>query len=199
MLTKRGETMFGVFYVIAKLFGYTKDAVVDNMTDYEDRQNRKINDVAYVGKNGLQSYATGHSLTFVNSHTYQDNKTLKTIKVPLSEKDIEKERANRDTAINNGRRVYKCCDYYLPDNVKGFVYKNLDNDRLYVQRKIKSSLTNSFKINNTYYISIMPDNFGHIERDWKGNMISGDDLQLKDYVFRLDSDFWKDDNYIWRV
>ena len=191
--------MFGVFYAVGKLLGFIKDTITDDITDSLDRQNRKINDVAYVGKHGLTSYQTGHTLSFVNQHTYIDDKTLKTVKVPLSEKDIQEEKTNKEEAIKNGYGVYKCCDYYLPDNVKGHVYKSVDNDRLYVQRKIKNALTNKNRFRGSYYISIMPDNFGHVERNWKGEPISGSDLILKDYYFTLEWSLWKDDNYIWEV
>lgn len=192
--------MFEVFYSIGKLFKFIKDTVVDNIVDCQDRQDRRINDIAYVGKDGLQSYETGHSLSFINSHIYLDNKTMKTVKVPLSKEDIEKEQNNKAEAIQKGYGVYKCCDYYLPDNVIGYVYKGVEDDRLYVLRNIKNSLTNkNYRVNSKYYISIMPDNFGHVERDWKGNKISGNDLKLKDYIFKLDQTFWNDDNYIWRI
>jgi len=194
--------MFGVFYAIGKLLGFIKDTIVDDVTDSLDRQNRKINDIAYVSDKGLTSYATGHTLSFINSHIYKDDKTLKIVKVPLSEKDIEKEKSNREEAIQNGYKVYRCCDYYLPDDkTVGSVYKSIDNDRLYVERQIKNSLLNKHepKINGFYLISIMPDNYGYVERNYKGELISGNDLILKDHYFNLKYSFFKDDEYIWKV
>lgn len=192
--------MYGVIHVVAKLFGFIKDTIVDSYNDYHDRNNYKADEVAYVGKDGLRSYSTGHKLTCVDSHTYIDNSTLRTIKVPLSQLDIQREKDSKKKAIEKGYEVYRCCSYYLPDKVKGTVYKSVSDDRLYVRRKIKNTLNNNkHKINGLYYISIMPDNFGYVERGFKGKLLNKEEKFLKDFRLNLEYNAWQNEDFKWEV
>lgn len=190
--------MLACFYIIYSALKSVKESISKSFEDIKDREHYKVDDVAYVGDGGLRDYQTGHSLQFINKHTYKDIKTGEYIKKNLSASDVELEKRNKERATQNHSNIYVCSDYYLPINAVGTIYKTIDTNRIYLKRHILSHNSSSDKINGNYYISLNSDTYGQIELGVLGKPLKPNEEKLK--LLKIDikhSQGWNNE-YSWR-
>lgn len=195
--------MFETIVLLTSVFSSIKNFIKEALEDNYDREYRKVDDIAYIGNKGLTDNRTGHTLSVVNKYTYYDFKSKKYIKKEtIDPADIKKDEINKQRAIKYNSNIYPCSIFYLPGGVRGHTYKSVDKDRLYTRRKIRS---NYFRYNedgyifDEYYISLSPENYGHVELGSRGKELTEKEKKLTEYVFDLTTVRTKNNEYEWWV
>ena len=195
--------MISTLALLVTIFGSIKNFIRGTLEDNYDKEYRKVNDIAYIGNNGLTDSRTGHPLRVIDKYTYFDEKSRKYIKKQcIDPEDVEKEEIEKQRAIKRGRNIYRCSDYYLPAGVRGFAYKSIDKERLYVLRDFASTNLRASEegyIHDRYYVSLSSDNYGHVELTSLGKELTEKENNLKKYEFDLTTPYGKNKDYIWRV
>ena len=163
--------MLGIIYAVGWLFGVIKSTIKDVVEDTYGRTHRRIGDRFYVNGTKLMDMETGHQVYGYGDHKYYDFSTGEYFRTPPNADDIKKEEENKVTAKQWGFSVYRISNARLPANVEGVAYKDFNNGRLYISRKIyqRGSLMKYPKyIKGTFLISLNPDNYGKVERHFGG-------------------------------
>ncbi len=195
--------MIGTIALLLSILGSIKNFLKGSIEENYNREYEKIDDIAYVGNKGLTDRRTGHSLSVVNKYTYYDFKSRKYIKKgTIDPADIKEDEINKQRAIKINSNIYPCSTFYLPGGVRGRVYKSVDKDRLYTRRKIHSNYFLSNEdgyIFDEYYISLSPENYGHVELGSRGKELTEKEKKLTKYVLDLTTVRTKNDEYEWWV
>ena len=154
--------MFGIYMAIAFIIlkGYS---LIKKGADEKRRKRNAIKDGQeyYVDRNGtllrvkddvpVMRTWIGNDLCEINPYTHEVRRNIS------SENRIQTEKRNKEKAIQNGDRVYRCEPlrsynehYHTNDKIKGIRYKDVETGEIYVIRR-KNGKNWYLNINTGYY------------------------------------------------
>lgn len=192
--------MLGIICALSYLFEAIRDVIKDTSEDIQGRRHRRIGDRFYVKGTKMMDITTGHQVTGYGDHKYYDFSTGQYFRTPPNVKDLEEEEKNKETARKWGHSVYRISNARLPANIDGMAYKDFENGRIYISRKIHQQGIMKYPkyINGTFLVSLNPDNYGRVEKHFGGKELEPMYVEaFKNLYIDPSKGSWATDDFGW--